>query len=53
MDLPDELRLGGYSDEFAELPNDAELESYEYLKLLRGQFGPQPDSADDGWGGDA
>ncbi len=37
-DLPEELRIGTFASEFADDPNDAEQEAYEYLHLVRGQF---------------
>lgn len=47
-DLPEELRLGAFSSEFAEEPNDAENDVYRYLHLVRDQFGQPQDDGDGG-----
>lgn len=38
-DLPDELRLGDYAAQFEKEPNEAEDEVYNYLNIVRGEFG--------------
>lgn len=45
-DLPSELRLGSFSDEFAPEPNEQEEEAYEYLHLVRGSFSDGFDETD-------
>lgn len=45
-DLPSELSLKGFESEFADAPNEQEQEVYDYLHLVRGQFGAFGD--DDG-----
>ena len=39
IDLPGDMRLGNFSYEFADEPNEAEEEAYDYLHLVRNQFG--------------
>ena len=49
-DLPDELRLENFADEFADEPNEQEQEVYDYLHLVRGQFAPPAQDDDEGDG---
>ena len=37
-ELPPDMRLGQFASEFAERPNEAEQEAYDYLHLVREQF---------------
>lgn len=48
-ELPEELRLSGFENEFADEPNEQETEVYNYLHLVRGQFAPtdEEDGGDD------
>ena len=46
-DLPEAFDFGPYEAQFEKEPNEAELEAYEYLGLVRGEF-KRPD--DDGGG---
>ena len=47
-ELPDDMRLGNFANEFAKLPNEAEQETYNYLHLVREQFteGDEEDGED-------
>ena len=45
-DLPGDMRLSGFSNEFADEPNEFEDEVYDYLHLVREQFGPVDDGGD-------
>ena len=45
-DLPEDMRLGNFAEEFAAEPNEAENEAYEYLHLVRHSFGVTPEEDD-------
>ena len=46
-ELPDDMRLGNFANQFAQTPNEQEHETYDYLHLVREKF-----TEDDGDGDD-
>ena len=47
FDLPDDMRLSNFAEEFADSPNDFENEVYDYLHLVRDNFAPLNGEDDD------
>lgn len=46
-DLPSDLDFGPYAAQFEREPNDAELDAYDYLGIVRGEYAKDSDEEDE------